>query len=397
MRKIGIFLDTEPNYGGTFQYNQTVIDALAALPQNRYSVVVVYTSDGWLPYLQSRGFKLVQLPRKPLGVAGHMVMSLLNPPMALWRRIYPFFPRARVFLREQCDLWMFPSQDELGFQLPVPSLMTILDLMHRYERRFPEASSWLEFRFREYRYRNICRWAGGVLVDSELGRRQVVESYGMSADRVHVLPFIAPKYMQDTTTSAGFDQRYQLPPKFIFYPAQFWEHKNHKRLLQAVASLKEEYPDLMLVLSGSKENAYPAVVTLVHELRLADDVLFLGYLPDEDMPELYRRARALVMPTYYGPTNIPPLEAFTAGCPVAISNIYGMPEQVGDAALLFNPDSVNDIAACIRSLWVDDVLCTRLAAAGKKRSADWGQDQFNQRLRLVLDTVVSECQVSGSR
>jgi glycosyltransferase involved in cell wall biosynthesis len=106
------------------------------------------------------------------------------------------------------------------------------------------------------------------------------------------------------------------------------------------------------------------------------------------MPEFYRRARALVMPTYYGPTNIPPLEAFSVGCPVAISGIYGMPEQAGDAALFFDPDSVAEVAASIRSLWVDDALCARLAAAGKKRSADWGKDQFNQRVRLILDTVI---------
>jgi glycosyltransferase involved in cell wall biosynthesis len=316
-------------------------------------------------------------------------MSLLNPPASLLRRIYPITPRGRMMLREECDLWIFPSQDEMSFQLPVHSLVAIHDLMHRYERRFPEAAAGIQYRFREYKYRNICNWAGGVLVDSELGRRQVAESYGRPADRIHVLPYIAPKYMQATTPPAGFDKRYQLPAKFIFYPAQYWEHKNHNRLIQAAANLKEALPDLKLVLSGSAQNAYPAVVAMVRELGLVDDVLFLGYVPDEDMPELYRRARALVMPTYYGPTNIPPLEAFTVGCPVAISGIYGMPEQVGDAALLFDPDSVDDLAASIRKLWVDDALCARLAAAGKERIANWGQEQFNQRLRLIVEAMTS--------
>jgi glycosyltransferase involved in cell wall biosynthesis len=397
MKKIGIFLNSVPDCGGTFQYNQAVLEALAALPRNGFSIVATYTSDRWLSYLQSYNFKTLRLPRNPQGWAEFYAMSLLNPSVPLLRRIYPLSPRGRIMLREQCDLWIFPSQDEMSFQLPVHSLVSIHDLMHRYERRFPESASGNQYRFREYKYRNICKWAGGVLVDSELGRQQVVESYGMPAERIHVLPFIAPRYMQAATPPEGFDRRYRLPAKFIFYPAQFWEHKNHKRLIQAVASLKGEFPDLKLVLSGSEKNAYPAVVALVRELGLVDDVLFLGYVPDDDMPELNRRARALVMPTFYGPTNIPPLEAFTVGCPVAISGIYGMPEQVGEAALLFDPVSIDDIASSIRRLWTDDALCARLAAAGKERIAHWGQEQFNQKLRLILETVTQERQFTDAK
>ena len=96
------------------------------------------------------------------------------------------------------------------------------------------------------------------------------------------------------------------------------------------------------------------------------------------------------MPTYYGPTNIPPLEAFSVGCPVAISGIYGMPEQVGDAALLFNPDSVDEIASSIRRLWTDDKLCAELSEKGSKKAAQWGQKQFNERLRGIIAGLTVE-------
>ncbi len=104
------------------------------------------------------------------------------------------------------------------------------------------------------------------------------------------------------------------------------------------------------MLTGSQKNAYPAVVTMVRDLGLVDDVLFLGYVPDADIPELYRRARALVSPGYFGPTSIPPLEAFIVGCPVAASDVYATREQLGDAALLFEPEAVDQIADCIRRL-----------------------------------------------
>jgi len=212
----------------------------------------------------------------------------------------------------------------------------------------------------------------------------------MPPERIHVLPYIAPRYMQSTEKPSDFDLRYRLPEKFIFYPAQFWEHKNHKRLISAIGKLKHDIPDVKLVLAGSKQNAHDSVVRLVQDLNLSDDIFFLGYVPDEDMHELYRSARALVMPTYYGPTNIPPLEAFVAGCPVAVSGIYGMPEQVGDAALLFKPDSVDEIADCIRKLWTDDRLCAELAEKGKRRAASWSQQQFNERLMGIIVKITGE-------
>lgn len=394
MKKIGLFLEYDPSGGGTFQFNQSMIDAVAALPSDRFSVVVGYTSDVWLEYLKAYKMRTFLVPRGFWGRAIGLGWVLLGLPMGLWRRICPLFhPMAKALLRERCDLWIFPSQDARSFQFPVPALVKIQDLMYRYEKRFPESATWWEYLNRERLFRNICRWSKGVFVDSEIGLQQVVESYGMPAGRIHVLLPIAPRYMYSEETPPGFGLRYQLPQKFIFYPARFWAHKNHKNLIMAVAALKKELPNLKLVFSGTKSGAYDsydAVMKLVHDLTLVDDVVFLGYVPDADMPELYRRARAMVMPTYYGPTNIPPMEAFVAGCPVAISGIYGIPNQVGDAALLFNPNSVDEIADCIRRLWTDDKLCAVLIEKGKRRAASCGQEQFNERVREVIEKITAE-------
>jgi len=394
MKKIGLFMEYAPSGGGTFQYNQIMLDAVAALPSDTFSVVVGYTSELWLKYLREYNLRSVPVPRGFWSRALGLGWTLLGLPMGLWRRFCPYIhPMARTLLREQCNLWIFPSQDARSYQIPVPALVSIHDLMHRYEKRFPESVSGWEYLNRERTYTNICRWAKGVLVDSELGRQQVIECYGMPAERIHILPYIAPRYMQSGKIQPDFDLRYRLPAKFIFYPARFWTHKNHMSLINAMARLKKQLPDLKLVLAGAKTNAYDtydSVMKLVRELNMVDDVIFLGYVPDEDMPHIYRRARALVMPTYYGPTNIPPLEAFAVGCPVAISGIYGMPEQMGDAALLFNPDSVDEISDCIFRLWTDDRLCSELAEKGKKRSLDWGVKQFNERLREIISRIVGE-------
>jgi len=391
MKKIGLFLDSRPSGGGTFQYNQIMLDALDALPAGKFSVVIGYTSAHWLEYMKAYDLKTVFIPSGFWGRALGLGWTLLGLPISWWRKICPFFhPMAKALMRQQCDLWIFPAHDLRSYQFPVPALVSIHDLMFRYERRFPESGSGWEYLNRERSCRNISRWSEGVLVDSETGRQQMAESYHLEMDRIHVLPYIAPKYMRQGKKPPDFDSRYCLPAKFIFYPAQFWEHKNHKKLIMALSYLKGSFPDLKLVLCGAKQNAYQSVEKLVQELNLTDDVLFLGYVPDADMPELYRRARALIMPTYYGPTNIPPLEAFVAGCPVAISGIYGMTEQVGDAALLFNPDSVEEISDCIRRLWIDDKLCAELAERGKRRALNWDQKQFNERLREIVTEITDQ-------
>jgi len=294
----------------------------------------------------------------------------------------------RRLLRQNCDLWIFPAQETWTYLLPSPSLGTIFDLMHRYERRFKESSAWGLYQCREKHYLNMCRWCKGVFVDSEVGKHHVMESYGLHADRIHVLPFVPPTYREMPSVSEALNARHGLPRKFFFYPAQFWEHKNHKALVAAAALLKRELPDLSLVFVGSKKNGYSSTVELVRHLGLKNNVRFLGYVPDSDMPELYRRARALLMPTSYGPTNIPPLEAMALGCPVAVSRIYGMPDQLGDAALFFDPSSVDQIAEAMKLLWKDDGLCEELTRRGLIQSSRWNQSHFNHRLQEILEKVL---------
>ncbi len=387
--KIGLFLEAEPQDGGTFQYSLSILEAVSALPGEKFSCVVGYTSELWLPHLKEYGLKTVFVPKGFWGRAFCLVWGVLHLPIRLLRQISPYFyPMAKCLLREHCDLWIFPAQDGRSYQFPVPALVTIHDLMHRYESRFPELSAHGKYRLREWTLRNNCKWARGILVDSDVGKEQVMKSYTLLGAHIHVLRYIAPKYIYSEQISTSFDSRYDIPKKFIFYPAQFWEHKNHGNLISAIGQLKPDIPDLKLVLAGSRKNGYRSTLKRIRDLNLVDDIIILGYVPNGDMAEFYRRARALVMPTFLGPTNIPPLEAFVIGCPVAVSNVYGMPEQAGDAALFFNPESIDEIADCIKRLWLDDKLCATLAERGKQRAAAWGQEQFDRRLKDIIEQIL---------
>ncbi len=371
-----------------FQYAQSMLEALARLAPERYVIKIAYSDQEWASVLQRLGLTGHVLQYADIGQRISDGAMALRLPATLTRVIGRLFnPLVRELLSLECDAWIFPAQESLSYQVTVPSIGTIHDLMHRYEPGFPEVSAKFRYGIREHRFSNIARRCNAVLVDSETGRHHVVESYGVAGEAIYPLPYVAPSYLQDSLERPDFQEHYQLPDKFLFYPAQFWPHKNHKRLLEAVHKVSLAHPDIALGLSGRQQHAFNDIQQHVELLGLTAQVKFVGYVPDADLRGFYQRARALVMPTFFGPTNIPPLEALAMGCPAVVSDIYGMREQSGDAALYFDPCSVEDMAEKIALVWKGDELAQSLAHKGRVRTRHRGQPAFNQRLAHIVDNV----------
>lgn len=256
--------------------------------------------------------------------------------------------------------------------------------MHRYERKFPEATANGGFAYREWLYSNICKWASGILVDSEIGKQQAIDSYDCSSHKIHVLPYVAPRYVYSSQEQVNFCERHDLPARYVFYPGQLWKHKNHINLIRAIDLLRKKGLSVNAVFSGAPKNGADDIYREIERLNLTQNVFCAGYVTVNELVDLYRNAVALVMPTFFGPTNIPVLEAFALGCPAAVSQIYGMPEQVGDAALTFDPNDVGEIANAIELLWTDPSIRESLIRRGYSRAKEWDQEKFNSRLLEIV-------------
>jgi glycosyltransferase involved in cell wall biosynthesis len=144
-----------------------------------------------------------------------------------------------------------------------------------------------------------------------------------------------------------------------------------------------------LVLCGSRNNwireaTFDEAMAAAARLGVADQIHYLGFVPDSDMAPLYAATQALLMPTFFGPTNIPILEAWSLDCPVMTSDIRGVREQAGDAALLVDPQSPEAMADAMARLWSDEALRAILKKRGRSRLALWGPDEFADRLALIL-------------
>lgn len=387
--RIGLLLDMPAHGGGTFQYSQTMLDALLCLPRDAFEVVVVHTRPDWSAPLAGSAADIhqVEVPW-PARLLQRAWNSLSLPP-GPWRRwLYRLHPLPRTLVALDCDAWIFPAQDLWGIWTPVVAINTVHDLMHRYEPRFPEVGR-ADIRWRRERlHRAICRHSRVILVDSDLGGTHVAESYAPVGASLRVLPYaVPPAIAHGGDPAAPPPAHYGLPRKYLFYPAQFWKHKNHENLLRAIAMLRPSIPDIALVLVGSQKNAAAGVAALIGELGLEDCVWRLGYVPEQDMPALYRNARGMVMPSFFGPTNIPALEAIAMDCPVAVSGIYAVPAQLGDAALYFDPSSVDSIAAAVRALWTDDALVATLRSRHAEVVARHTTAVFAGRVRAILEDM----------
>jgi glycosyltransferase involved in cell wall biosynthesis len=177
----------------------------------------------------------------------------------------------------------------------------------------------------------------------------------------------------------------QLPDRFLFYPAQFWPHKNHLRLIEAFREVAAEVPDLNLVLTGKKRDEYDVVMSAVRKFGLSDRVCHLGYVGQDDLQAIYKLATALVMPSLFESVSIPVYEAFQAGIPVAASNILAIPEQVGDAGLLFDPKSVASIRQAILRIARDPVAARQLGKRGQDRMSAMTPERYGAQLQNLLN------------
>ena len=126
----------------------------------------------------------------------------------------------------------------------------------------------------------------------------------------------------------------------------------------------------------------------ITENGLEENVIIKGFVSNEQIIYLYKHAVGLIMPSYFGPTNLPPLEAMALGCPVAVANNYAMPEQVGEAGLLFHPDAPEEMADCILKMWKDEKLREEMIIKGYKRVDAWKAEDFEREFVKTVDRIL---------
>ena len=382
---IGLYLSAKPLAGGEYQYTLSIIKALDSFDVESFSITTFYYDHEWekiLPEKFNKKYYKKNIIRRVLS----KIYRSLDKSLQGEIRFAKFFnPMIEIINNSDCEIVIFPNQDVQSFQVKKKSLVSIHDLMHRYEPHYDEYKGTV-YKARENKYKNICKYSKGVLVDSAIGKEHVIESYNKNPDEVFELPFVPPFYLLEAK-EVDIKSRFNLRDDFFFYPAQFWEHKNHTNLIKAVKILKEKKVQVHLVLVGAKKNYYQNILKLITRLDIHDHVSILGYVSNDEIYTLYKKAVALLFVSLIGPTNIPPLEGMLLGCPVIVSNKYAMPEQVGDAGLLVDPEDPADIASKMELILKNKDLRKSMIERGTKIISSWQQNDFNRRLLSIIKSI----------
>ena len=302
-----------------------------------------------------------------------------------------FQPFDATFEKDGVDLLYFTGPSPLCLFLErLNYVFTVWDLCHRDHPEFPEVRESFEFESREDLARLAFPKATAIIAESPLGKKNLETRYGLDQNRVHWIP-ISPAQRTFDQADLHFDPHkaanIPLGKQYVFYPAQFWAHKNHRLIVDALALLrKKDGHEIYAVFCGSDCGNLETVLDMARDAGVEDLVKYVGFVPDEQMSQYYKQSLALVMPSYFGPTNMPPFEAFALNTPVIVSDLPGIRDQVDDAALLISPDKPDELGKAIALLAKDEKIRKSLVAKGRKRLSDFSDKDRLSTLRDIFNS-----------
>jgi glycosyltransferase involved in cell wall biosynthesis len=298
--------------------------------------------------------------------------------------------------------------NQIPLLMPKPYVVTIHDLSSLLFGRFTSGvkENWGLYHFR----RGLIR-ADRVIAVSEATRRDVENLLGIPPHRVRqIYSAPDPKFLRhdapDSEPGAAPEaweleqmrvlERYQVNYPFLLYSGRIRPHKNIPRLVEAFAVARGEleghpkYKDLRLIIIGDELSRHPEVRRTVVQTRMEQNVRFLGFLPFDTLKFFYTAASAFMFPSLYEGFGLPPLEAMASGTPVITSGLSSLPEVVGDAAMIINPENVFDMARGIREVLLDEHLRACLIKAGYNRVNQFSWRRTAEQVLELYNEVAAQ-------
>ncbi len=327
---------------------------------------------------------LVAALERHQALRGHSVIRV-DPPAAargtslrVRRALYAFTgwapgpdPVARHIDGLGLDVVHYPATELTEFKLRTPAVLTFFDMQEEF---LPAFFGWCDRRARTAAHRAAVRRADQVVAPSRFTAECLRERYGTPAGKIHHVPVgVSDAFAPSAEAGEGprIRARYGITfADFALYPANPWPHKNHERLFAAVRALKGAGLAVPIVCTGRLTGERRSAGALAQAAGLPAELVHdLGFVAGEDLPALYRAARAVVFPSLFEGFGMPVLEAMACGCPVACARIPPLVEVGGEAVRTFDPLAVDDIAGVLREVWQEGPLRERLRQEGLHRAA----------------------------
>lgn len=358
--KIAIFLDSKPNSGGAFQEQASLAEKIIKINQKRFEIIFICNDD----------FNLISEEKKNFFRVLKLNMNFFDRFVAFLRNYSPYVRRLKKYFffhnkfenlleKFKINLVLFLGPSQFAMYLEnTDFVITVPDVSHREDIEFPE---WTKLKTSEYYRRdeilkNTIPKALAVITNAEYLKKKISFFYKANENRIHIinqqpsLPVL--NFSFNNIENERVKKLYSLPKNYLFYPAMFLTHKNHSYLIDALELIRKNI-DMSLVLCGSDNGYLKKIKNYTKIKNLEKYVHFLNFVPDHDLPYLYKNSFALTMPTFSGPTNIPPWEAFKLETPVFYSNLEGARDVYKDAVYYIDVFDPNTLAKGVNKLFND--------------------------------------------
>ncbi len=287
-----------------------------------------------------------------------------------------------------CDLVHIPNLFSVPRALPCPYVMTVHDMLDHMSRTRERSGLWRSFHFQMTK--RVLAGAARIFAVSNFTRNEIEKLFEIPPDHVEVVyNAIDERFLHGHASAADRDliaRRYQVTYPFLLYAGRISPHKNVVRMIEAFSALKTElerdqaYPDLKLIIIGDDLSGNPDLRRTVVRSGVQHDVRFLGFVPIEVLRIFYDEAKIFVFPSLYEGFGLPPLEAMVHGTPVVTSNVSSLPEVVGNAAVLVNPENVFEIMRALHRTLMDRPLRDRMKERGYVQAAKFSWETSVRRI-----------------
>ena len=388
---VAVVLTKDAQEGGSFQHSLSTL--LLIKNNSRHNLVFFTTRKQNITALKEYGTTPFYLPWNNLDeFLSQVLRSQLISNILRKLRISITNKFDRVLKKHNIDLIYFLTSTPLALVTDKFNyIWTVWDISFRDDMEFPEVYKNREFERREQLYKIALGKAINIITDSEYTRQNIIKKYRIDGKRITVFPLLpsASVNISEEEYTRGYidiKKKYNINRDYVFYPAQFWPHKNHVYILEGLKVLKEKYnKDIDAVFVGTEKWNLNFVLKKADEFGLKDQIHYLGFVENREIPYLYKQALALVMPTYLGPTNMPPLEAFKLGCPVLYSDLLDLRDQVKDAVLWLDLKDPETMCKGLLKVIENAPEVKVLVENGKKRIESLSAYDYRGKLKNIFD------------
>jgi glycosyltransferase involved in cell wall biosynthesis len=294
-----------------------------------------------------------------------------------------------------CDLVHIPNLFSIPRMLPCPYVMTVHDVLEHMARTRERSGFWRSLHFQTTS--RALRGASRIFAVSKFTKNEIEKLFGIPSDRIEVVyNAIDERFLGGHASAADREliaNRYQVTYPFLLYAGRVSPHKNVVRMIEAFSTLKTElekdgaYPDLKLIIIGDDLSGNPDLRRTVVRSGVQNDVRFLGFVPVDVLRIFYDAAKIFVFPSLYEGFGLPPLEAMAHGTPVVTSNVSSLPEVVGSAAVLVNPENIFEIMRALHRVLLDQCLRDRMKERSYQQAAKFSWEKSVQRILDVYRQV----------